>query len=264
MKGLPLAIAVVLHVVVLGFAARIKIDVPQPSSYSPWSDGRIDASIAAPAPETQVAYAPPPTARDVVPETVPEILTPGEAGAAAEGDEDDVTLPEGGSPPPASSIAVDGGPYARLRPKFAGTGLPRTATGGRIGRGRKGATGIGDGTALHAPVAPPPPAPAPEPVVPPPPPREPERVAAQVVSYTEPRYPESARVRQIEGVVRLEVEILEDASVGEIRVIESSGSRLLDDSAVASVRKWHFAPATVDGTPVRSVVTLRPIRFRLN
>jgi len=41
-----------------------------------------------------------------------------------------------------------------------------------------------------------------------------------------------------------------DGKVTEIRLKQSSGSALLDRTAVDTVKKWRFKPATVDGQPV--------------
>lgn len=106
------------------------------------------------------------------------------------------------------------------------------------------------------------------PAVPEPPPRaEPVRVRAprttraRLLSSPAPAYPESARAAGAEGVVRLRVEVLEDGAVGEVEIVGSSGSTVLDDAAVAAVRSWRFEPATADGAPRRVRVDLGPIRF---
>lgn len=262
MRILSVAAAAALHAAILVGAGFVHVDLVQDSS-APWGDGQVDLALAARA-ETPVTVAELPRIRhDAPPASRPEFVELASwSGAAAEGDEDDWTLPEGGAPPPAPSIAVDGGPFGG-RPAFKTFAKLGAPIGGRIGRGRRGATGAGDGVALHAAIAPPAPEAPPPALVLEPPPREPLRVAARVVTYEEPRYPLAARERQIEGVVRLEAEVLADGSVGDVRVIVSSGSRLLDEAAVAAVRRWSFAPATVDGAPVASVLALPAIRFRM-
>ena len=49
---------------------------------------------------------------------------------------------------------------------------------------------------------------------------------------------------------RLDVRVDVDGKVTEIRLKQSSGSALLDRTAVDTVKKWRFKPATVDGRPV--------------
>lgn len=66
-----------------------------------------------------------------------------------------------------------------------------------------------------------------------------------------------------QGVVVLRVFVHPDGSVGEVTVSQSSGSDLLDDSALRTVREqWRFLPARLDGQPVESWVEV-PIRFVL-
>lgn len=53
-----------------------------------------------------------------------------------------------------------------------------------------------------------------------------------------------------EGEVRLDVHVGPDGSVLEVRLKKSSGSRLLDQTTIETVKKWRFSPATIDGRPV--------------
>lgn len=78
----------------------------------------------------------------------------------------------------------------------------------------------------------------------------------------EPKYPEAARRRGIEGVVVLDVLVLANGTAGSVLLAQSSGSALLDDAAIEAVRPWRFKPAMRAGVPVDSTVSI-PIRFRL-
>jgi protein TonB len=83
-------------------------------------------------------------------------------------------------------------------------------------------------------------------------------------SNPKPPYPLAARRLGVEGVVTLEVLVRPDGSPAEVRVRTSSGSSLLDDSAVTTVRsRWRFVPARRGNEPIESRVTF-PIRFRLD
>jgi protein TonB len=83
-------------------------------------------------------------------------------------------------------------------------------------------------------------------------------------SNPKPPYPLAARRLGIEGVVTLEVLVRRDGTPAEVRVRTSSGSSLLDDSAVATVRsRWRFVPARRGTETIESRVTV-PIRFRLD
>ncbi|MHC5053824.1 MAG: energy transducer TonB [Planctomycetota bacterium] len=77
-----------------------------------------------------------------------------------------------------------------------------------------------------------------------------------------PRYPRLARGRGIEGTSLLGVVVLPDGTVGEIKVVRTSGHRVLDEAAVTAVRRWRFRPARRDGASVEARVLL-PVTFRL-
>lgn len=81
-------------------------------------------------------------------------------------------------------------------------------------------------------------------------------------SNPKPAYPELARKRGQEGLVRLLAHVDEQGKPTEISVAESSGFSLLDEAAVKAVRRWRFKPALRAGTPVRGTVLI-PIEFVL-
>ena len=56
------------------------------------------------------------------------------------------------------------------------------------------------------------------------------------------------------GTVVAEVTISASGEVEEVRVLRDIPS--LSEVAVASARKWKFAPATLDGKPIRSTMAL--------
>jgi protein TonB len=100
----------------------------------------------------------------------------------------------------------------------------------------------------------PPPQPRPEENPPEPAPRT---VESQAIERVAPIYPSEARARRITGDVVVEVEISKKGKVKSARVI--SGHVLLHEAALNAARKWKFAPATLDGQPVKST---RTITFR--
>ena len=77
-----------------------------------------------------------------------------------------------------------------------------------------------------------------------------------------PRYPAAARALGLEGMVVLSVLVRYDGRVDDARVAVSSGAAILDDAALAAVRKWLFTPATRGGRAVESVVEI-PVKFAL-
>jgi protein TonB len=76
------------------------------------------------------------------------------------------------------------------------------------------------------------------------------RVDASWAGNAPPPYPAMARRLGEEGEVRLDVHVGVDGNVIEVRLKKSSGSHLLDQTAIETVKKWRFKPATVDGRPV--------------
>jgi protein TonB len=75
------------------------------------------------------------------------------------------------------------------------------------------------------------------------------------------RYPKIAQMRQWEGIVTLEVRVLADGSAGEVKIVNSSGHDILDESAVEQVKSWHFIPAHRGGKSVEDWVRV-PISFK--
>jgi TonB family protein len=76
------------------------------------------------------------------------------------------------------------------------------------------------------------------------------RVDASWAGNIPPLYPALARRLKLEGEVWLSVHVAADGRVLEARIARSSGHRVLDATAVESVEKWRFEPATLDGQPV--------------
>jgi protein TonB len=77
-----------------------------------------------------------------------------------------------------------------------------------------------------------------------------------------PRYPRAARHRGQEGSVMLEVKVLKDGTVGDMRLLSSSGYTALDKAAIKSVRKWLFEPGMQGDQEVDMWVRV-PIRFKI-
>src|SRR5690606_24190487 len=78
-----------------------------------------------------------------------------------------------------------------------------------------------------------------------------------------PRYPDFAQERGWEGTVILNVHVLANGKPKPVEVKQSSGRKVLDDSAVQAVRRWSFVPAKLGDTTVDSWVEV-PIDFRLS
>jgi protein TonB len=79
----------------------------------------------------------------------------------------------------------------------------------------------------------------------------------------EPDYPRSAASKGIEGWVKLEFTVLEDGTVADIKVLESSPKRVFDRSAMRALQRWKFKPRIVNGKPEKQRA-IQVIEFKLN
>jgi len=106
----------------------------------------------------------------------------------------------------------------------------------------------------------------PEPVPAPPPPAEPVLTKATAdagyLRNPAPRYPDFAQQQGWEGTVLLNVHVLANGKPKAVEIKQSSGRKILDDSAVQAVKRWTFVPAKLGETATDSWVEV-PIDFRL-
>lgn len=77
-----------------------------------------------------------------------------------------------------------------------------------------------------------------------------------------PRYPSTARRRNLQGIVRVEVSLDERGQQLKLAITRSSGVESLDQAALEAVAQWRFLPESVDGRAVPSRVEI-PIEFAL-
>jgi protein TonB len=89
-----------------------------------------------------------------------------------------------------------------------------------------------------------------------------DRLPSKLPTNPTPVWPRSAWLLGIEGRVVLRVLVKANGAVGLATVETSSGRDDVDESALAAVRQWRFAPAQRSGAPVDHEV-LVPIRFSL-
>jgi len=68
----------------------------------------------------------------------------------------------------------------------------------------------------------------------------------------EPAYPERARRAGVEGTVGVRIALAPDGSVRQVELTQSSGSRLLDEAALAAARASTFSPASRNRSPVEA------------
>ncbi len=85
---------------------------------------------------------------------------------------------------------------------------------------------------------------------------------AAYLQNPKPPYPPLAFRARIEGKVVLIAEVQPDGRAGQVRIFESSGNEMLDQSALTTVRQWKFMPARKDGVIITQAVRI-PITFSL-
>jgi TonB family protein len=66
--------------------------------------------------------------------------------------------------------------------------------------------------------------------------------------YVEPQYPPAALEAGARGTVKIEITIGREGRVADAHVLESV--RGLDEAALAAVRRWEYAPSTIEGVAV--------------
>lgn len=91
----------------------------------------------------------------------------------------------------------------------------------------------------------------------------PPRIDAALGNNPSPPYPRISRRLKEQGTVLLEIYILADGQVGEMRIKQSSGYRRLDQAARAAVAKWRYQPAQKNGRSI-AYWYVQPIYFSLN
>lgn len=88
-------------------------------------------------------------------------------------------------------------------------------------------------------------------------------LAPRPLANPRPIYPREARRRGVEGHVLLRVVVGEKGMSEAVTLLETSGYSVLDEAAIAAIRKWRFEPARRGGTPMTAAIDV-PVTFRIN
>ena len=75
-----------------------------------------------------------------------------------------------------------------------------------------------------------------------------------------PTYPLIARKKGWEGRVIIKAKIDREGNVSEIKVLESSGFKVLDNASLETLKKWKFTPAKIGNKFVADTVNI-PVKF---
>jgi protein TonB len=88
-----------------------------------------------------------------------------------------------------------------------------------------------------------------------------DRLAAHLKPYQ--RYPALARTRREEGLVLVDVTIRRDGGIVSMTIQQGSGSQLLDDEALATLKRADPLPAMPAEVPGTTMALKFPLRFHL-
>ena len=83
----------------------------------------------------------------------------------------------------------------------------------------------------------------------------------RLIERPQPDYSPEARSAGLEGVVRVQCEVIEDGTIRHAAVSESLGFGL-DEKALEAVRRWQFEPGTLAGRPIAQTVEYE-VEFQL-
>jgi len=76
-------------------------------------------------------------------------------------------------------------------------------------------------------------------------------------------YPEAARAAKIEGVVFLQILVLENGAIGEVKALKTPAENVgLEEAAAAAAKSVKWKPALARGKPIKSWIGL-PVEFSL-
>lgn len=79
----------------------------------------------------------------------------------------------------------------------------------------------------------------------------------------EPIYPTKARIKGIEGWVRVQFDITAAGFTRNIKILDSKPPRIFDKAAISAVRKWKQRPKIEDGKPVDQIGNTAQVDFTL-
>ncbi|MCU1241122.1 MAG: TonB family protein [Candidatus Acidoferrum typicum] len=83
---------------------------------------------------------------------------------------------------------------------------------------------------------------------------------AQLISRSDPIYPQLAKRQQIAGTVEVNFKI---SANGEVRDVTAKGPSVLTQAAIEAVQKWRYVPARLNGVSTETKATT-VVAFRLN
>lgn len=87
-----------------------------------------------------------------------------------------------------------------------------------------------------------------------------ELTTPRLIKKVDPEYPKEAVKKRVEGVVLLNVRVVEQGNVVAIQILRSIP--LLDQVAIAAVKQWKYEPMIIEGKAIQVIFTVH-ITFKL-
>ena len=76
-----------------------------------------------------------------------------------------------------------------------------------------------------------------------------------LVSQVQPEYTPEAREARIQGTIELRATVREDGTV-KVEEVKRGLGYGLDEAASAAVEQWRFRPGTINGKPVKVMMSI--------
>jgi protein TonB len=86
-------------------------------------------------------------------------------------------------------------------------------------------------------------------------PRAPTLGGGTVRTPVGPKYPRQAKLRGIEGFVKVGYVVNREGRVENVEILDAVPAQIFDNTVVKALRKWRYEPFTVDGVPSDQTVT---------
>jgi protein TonB len=88
-----------------------------------------------------------------------------------------------------------------------------------------------------------------------------QRLMAQLAKHK--TYPPELKKQRLDGTVQVGFRIAADGTISQVRVVTSSGHRLLDDAAMAMVRNASPVPAIPSSLQRQAMTLVVPVSYTL-
>lgn len=63
-----------------------------------------------------------------------------------------------------------------------------------------------------------------------------------IQNYQEPQYPRAAIKRNLEGTIKVKINVLANGQLKNFDILQSSGHSILDNAAISAIQQWTFKP----------------------